>query len=213
MKVPGNQRGSARHRRTAGRRKALRRHGRRGRGDHRSRHRRGDRQVEARRLRLGRGGQHRRLQPVADRLRIIGRDGTNLRVNVDDGKVTVDGKLKFAETDMHKGEMPNIVAGAYTNSMKGAKETALFDIDGTIGGLIKQARRMTRAQRRRKARRGRVPATPSTSCPEGGRLERGLPDVGDTLHRVDLATGKATMAKKVSGLDGAVRDIAAMPKM
>ena len=26
---------------------------------------------------------------------------------------------------MHKGEKPNIVAGAYTNSVKGAKETAL----------------------------------------------------------------------------------------
>ena len=40
---------------------------------------------------------------------------------------------------MHKGEKPNIVAGAYTDSVKGAKETALFNIDGTIGGLIKQA--------------------------------------------------------------------------
>ena len=40
---------------------------------------------------------------------------------------------------MHKGEKPNIVAGAYINSVKGAKETALFNIDATIGGLIKQA--------------------------------------------------------------------------
>ena len=40
---------------------------------------------------------------------------------------------------MHKGEKPNIVAGAYTNSVKGAKETALYNIDATIGGLIKQA--------------------------------------------------------------------------
>ena len=69
----------------------------------------------------------------------MGSDGTNLRVNVDDGKTTVDGKLKFAETDMHKGETPMIVAGAYTNSVKGTKETALYDIDGKIGALIKQA--------------------------------------------------------------------------
>jgi hypothetical protein len=40
---------------------------------------------------------------------------------------------------MHKGETPKIVAGAYTNSIKGAKETTLYDIDATIGGLIKQA--------------------------------------------------------------------------
>ena len=61
------------------------------------------------------------------------------RANVDDGKVTKDGDLKFAETDMHKGEKPNVVGGAYINSVKGAKETALYDIDGTIGGLLKQA--------------------------------------------------------------------------
>ena len=69
------------------------------------------------------------FNPVADRLRVIGTDGTNLRANVDDGKVTTDGKLKFAEADMHKGETPKVVAGAYTNSMKGAKETALYDVD------------------------------------------------------------------------------------
>ena len=31
------------------------------------------------------------FNPVADRLRVIGSDGTNLRANVDDGKVTKDG--------------------------------------------------------------------------------------------------------------------------
>ena len=56
------------------------------------------------------------FNPAADRLRVIGSDGTNLRVNVDDGKTTVDGKLKFAETDMHKGEEPMIVAGAQASS-------------------------------------------------------------------------------------------------
>jgi Domain of unknown function (DUF4394) len=69
------------------------------------------------------------FNPVADRLRVIGADGTNLRINVDDGAVTKDGNLKFAETDMHKGETPKVVAGAYSNSFKGSKETALYDID------------------------------------------------------------------------------------
>ena len=40
---------------------------------------------------------------------------------------------------MHKGEKPNVVAGAYSNSFKGTKETALYDIDATIGALVKQA--------------------------------------------------------------------------
>ena len=30
---------------------------------------------------------------------------------------------------MHKGEKPNVIAGAYTNSVKGTKETALYDVD------------------------------------------------------------------------------------
>ncbi|MGL4558661.1 MAG: DUF4394 domain-containing protein, partial [Afipia sp.] len=79
------------------------------------------------------------FNPVADRLRVMGADGTSLRANVDDGKVTKDGDHKYAETDMHKGEKPNVVAGAYTNSVMGTKETALFNIDGTIGALVKQA--------------------------------------------------------------------------
>ena len=35
----------------------------------------------------------------------------------------------------------------------------------------------------------------------------------DTLHKVDLATGKATPVGKISGLGGAVTDIAVMPAM
>jgi hypothetical protein len=46
------------------------------------------------------------FNPVADRLRVIGSDGMNLRANVDDGKVTTDGALKYADSDMHKSEKP-----------------------------------------------------------------------------------------------------------
>jgi len=50
--------------------------------------------------------------------------------------VTKDGELRFAESDQMKGKTPKVVAGAYTNSMKGAKETTLFDVDAT-GTLLK----------------------------------------------------------------------------
>src|SRR5262249_38517886 len=79
------------------------------------------------------------FNPAADRLRVIGSDGTSLRVNVDDGKVTKDGSLKFAENDANKGKTPKVIAGAYSNSVKGTKETALYDIDATTGSLVKQA--------------------------------------------------------------------------
>ena len=45
------------------------------------------------------------FNPAADRLRVMGNDGTSLRVNVDDGTVTKDGSHKFADADMHKGEL------------------------------------------------------------------------------------------------------------
>jgi hypothetical protein len=36
--------------------------------------------------------------------------------------------------------------------------------------------------------------------------------VGDTLHRVDLATGKTAPVGRIAGVNGSVRDIAALPK-
>lgn len=79
------------------------------------------------------------FNPVADRLRVIGSDGTSLRANVEDGKVMKDGSLKYADTDANKDKKPKVVAGAYTNSVKGTKETTLYDIDASTGALVKQA--------------------------------------------------------------------------
>src|SRR5262249_31354881 len=59
------------------------------------------------------------FNPVADRLRVMGSDGVSLRVNVDDGKATVDGSHKFKDGDANAGKTPKVVAGAYTNAMKG----------------------------------------------------------------------------------------------
>jgi hypothetical protein len=143
---------------------------------------------------------------------VIGSDGTNLRANVDDGKVTTDGKLKFADADMHKGETPMIVAGAYTNSMKGAKETALYDIDATIGGLVKQVppndgvlNAVGKLGVKGKAWAFDI-ATKADGSNEGWLL------VDGTLHKVDLATGKATEAGKVAAI-AAGRDMAVLPAM
>lgn len=151
------------------------------------------------------------FNPVADRLRVIGADGTNLRANVDDGKVTKDGALKFAETDMHKGESPNIVAGAYTNSMKGAKETVLYDVDATIGALVKQAPPNDGVLNAV----GKFGITADTYAFDIVAKDGGANDAwlmaGDTLYSVDLKTGKATAAGKVAGATAPVRDIAAMP--
>jgi DNA-binding beta-propeller fold protein YncE len=153
------------------------------------------------------------FNPAADRLRVIGSDGTNLRVNVEDGKTIVDGKLKFAEVDMHKGEMPWVVAGAYSNSVKGTKETALYDIDGKIGGLLKQAPPNDGVL----GAVGKLGVMPKAIAfdiePGGDGSNTGWLLADGALHKVDLATGKAAMVGKVSGLNAPARDVAVLPAM
>ncbi|HEY8564998.1 MAG TPA: DUF4394 domain-containing protein [Beijerinckiaceae bacterium] len=152
------------------------------------------------------------FNPVADRLRIIGSDGTNLRANVDDGKVTTDGKLKFAENDMHKSMTPRVTAGAYTNSMKGAKETVLYDVDAS-GALVRQVPPNDGVLNSigMLGVKGDAMAFDIVSDGNGGNAAWLM--AGDTLYKVDLATAKATETAKIAGVSGAIRDIAIMPAM
>jgi hypothetical protein len=153
------------------------------------------------------------FNPAADRLRLISNDGTNLRINVDDGKTTKDGDLKFAATDMHKGEKPNVVAGAYTNSFKGTKETALYDIDATIGALLKQAPPNDGVLNAVGKLGIKADHYAFDIWSDGAGKNEAWLMAGDTLYSVDLATGKATAAAKISGAKGPVRDIAILPVM
>jgi Domain of unknown function (DUF4394) len=153
------------------------------------------------------------FNPAADRLRVIGSDGTNLRANVDDGKVTKDGQLKYAEGDMHKGQMPKIVAGAYTNSVKGAKETTLFDIDAS-GTLARQAPPNDGVLNSIGMLGMKADNASFDIVSDGSGGNDGWLMMGENLYKVDLATGKGTDLGKVAGLSGMmVRDIAAIPKM
>jgi WD40 repeat protein len=151
------------------------------------------------------------FNPAADRLRLIGNDGTNLRANVDDGKVTVDGALKFAE-GMHKDEKPNVVAGAYSNSYKGAKETALYDIDATIGALLKQAPPNEGVLNAIGKLGVKFTTVAFDIWSDGNGKNEAWLMAGDWLHSVDLATGKATPVVQIKGVSG-MRDIAILPAM
>jgi hypothetical protein len=152
------------------------------------------------------------FNPVADRLRLMSNDGTSLRVNVDDGKVTTDGSHKFAETDMHKGEKPNVIAGAYSNSVKGTKETALYNIDGTIGALVKQAPPNDGVLNAIGKLGIKVTTVAFDIWSDGNGKNEAWLMAGDWLHSVDLATGKATPSVQIKGVSG-VRDIAILPAM
>jgi outer membrane protein assembly factor BamB len=152
------------------------------------------------------------FNPAADRLRIIGADGTNLRANVDDGKVTTDGKLRFADGDANKDKAPSITAGAYSNSFKGTKETALYDIDTTLGVFLKQAppNDGVLATIGMAEVKGQAIAFDIES--DGAGNNTGWLVAGDRLMKLDIATGK-TMAVGKLPVKGQVRDIAVMPAM
>ena len=154
------------------------------------------------------------FNPAADRLRLIGSDGTNLRVNVDDGKVATDGRLKFADNDVNKGKMPKVIAGAYINSVKGAKETALYDIDAATGTLTRQAPPNDGILNTIGAHGVKADVIAFDIWSDGmGKNEAWL-FAGDWFYSVDLTTGKATSTMAIKGVTkGSVRDIAILPEM
>jgi DNA-binding beta-propeller fold protein YncE len=153
------------------------------------------------------------FNPVADRMRIIGSDGTNLRANVDDGKVTKDKTLAFAETDAAKGKTPMIVAGGYTNSMKGAKETTLYDIDAALGGLFRQAPPNDGVLNTIGMLGVDAKGAAFDIMTDASGTNTAMLVAGKMLYSVDLASGKSMAGKTISDLPGEVTDIAVMPAM
>jgi Domain of unknown function (DUF4394) len=150
------------------------------------------------------------FNPAADRLRIMGSDGTSHRVNVDDGKVTVDGSHKWKEGDGSASMQPMVIAGAYTNSMNGMKpeSTALYNIDAGAGALVLQAPPNDGVL-------GAVgPLGMPVSAPAAFNIvaengdNTGWLMTGGTLYEVDLQTGKASAVGKPVGVSGTVTDIA-----
>jgi hypothetical protein len=153
------------------------------------------------------------FNPVADRMRVIGSDGTSLRVNVEDGKAVVDGRLRYGDSDAGKGKTAKAGAAAYTNSFAGTKETTLYDIDVAQGALVRQ-----------------VPPNDgilNTVGMIGIKLDSGVAfDIwsdgkggnaawilaGGSLYALDLASGAAKLTGMVKGLTGAVMDMAILPQ-
>jgi hypothetical protein len=68
------------------------------------------------------------FNPVPDRLRLVGRGGTNFRINVDTGATTSDAPISPAGMA--------VPAVAYTNAYAGATSTALFAVDAASSSLV-----------------------------------------------------------------------------
>src|SRR3954447_13184138 len=152
------------------------------------------------------------FNPVADRMRVMGMTGTNLRVNVETGAATMDGTLKYAAGGPMAETTPRIVAGAYTNSMAGTKETMLFTVDSLSRTLNLQAPPNDGVQQPKGEIAASLPAGVAfdiLSDGAGGNSAWLL--AGNALHKLDLATGKAMPGAMVANLPSLeVIDIAAM---
>ena len=154
------------------------------------------------------------FNPAADRLRVLSSTGMSLRINVDDGKATVDGQLKYADADANKGKQPKVTAAAYTNSYAGTKETALYDMDMAAGVMVKQAPPNDGTLNTV----GKVGIDASGPVAfdiwsDGKGANVGWLLSGGKLHTVDLATGATKSIGDIAGMKGSISDIAILPAM
>ncbi|MBE9108724.1 DUF4394 domain-containing protein [Nodosilinea sp. LEGE 07298] len=79
------------------------------------------------------------FNPVADRLRLVGENDQDFRINVDTGAVIVDGDLAFSGDDVNAGVNPSVTGAAYTNSFAGTTSTQLYDLDSALDSLLLQS--------------------------------------------------------------------------
>ena len=155
------------------------------------------------------------FNPVADRLRVMGSDGTNLRINVETGETIVDGSLNFDAGDMNAEAEPNVIATAYTNgvAMETPETTSMWDIDASLGALLRQT-----------APNDGTLATIGMLGVEADHYAidfevRGMDDnvlwmvAGTGIYTVNVETGEAVMESELDGVEGTVRDIAILPAM
>ncbi len=160
------------------------------------------------------------FNPTVDRIRVASDAGFNLRLQPDTGAVVdgdagqagvqFDGRLAYDVADRLAGQVPRIVAAAYTYNKDNEKITTNYALDGAGGMLVHQG-----------TKEG---ATPPVS-PNSGRLYSvgalgtgpfaqasfdisdvsnaayaGITEAGRTRwYRIDLASGKATLIGTVGG--------------
>lgn len=146
------------------------------------------------------------FNPMADRLRIMGSDGTNLRAHPDTGEVTTDGALNFEAGDAGADGKPNVVATAYLNSFGKPEKTAMYDIDAA-GNFLQQ----TKPNDGTLKTIGKLGIMPGEAIgfdiqtTEGGENTAWLAS-GGALYKVNIETGAAENAGE--GLDQELRDLA-----
>jgi hypothetical protein len=124
------------------------------------------------------------FNPTADRLRIVSTVFQNLRVNVDNATLLVDGPID---------PLLALTGLAYSNNFKGSTSTTLFGIDAATGSLV----RSTNPNAGDYVTVGSLGLSPFSSGARLGFDISGATGIGylglnDSLYTVDLTTGAAT---------------------
>ena len=151
------------------------------------------------------------FNPAVDRLRIVGMNGANYRINVDTGAVTVDGGLKYAAGTDLAGTQPMVTAASYTNSYAGSKETMLYTVDAMLSQLNLQAPPNDGVQQVKGATGVKLPPGIGFDIlADGAGGNTGYVVAAGALHMIDLASGRVTTAGPVARLPTDVLSLAAM---
>jgi len=144
------------------------------------------------------------FNPVVDRLRVVGSNDQNFRINVDTGLTLVDGTLAYATGDTNFGVNPNLTAASYTNSFLGApsptRTTELYNIDFALDTLTEQ----------NPANAGTLTTVGSLGfdfSPRGGfsiftdndGVNTGFAATDSELYSIDLDTGASTSLGVIGG--------------
>jgi len=145
------------------------------------------------------------FNPAADRIRVVGDSGLNLRLHPDTGALAAtDPPLAYAAGDARAGQPPQVVAAAYTYNKTNDKLTTNYAIDRAAGTLVMQG-----------SREGAVPAvSPNTGqlstvgALGTGPVDDAAFDISDLsneslaalrsggrtrLYLIDLASGRARL--------------------
>jgi hypothetical protein len=152
------------------------------------------------------------FNPAADRLRIIGSDGTNLRADITTGTVIQDLPISYVLPNPFGGTTPEVIAGAYSNNVNGARATLLWDIDNATQALYLQIPPNNGVLNPVANQLGITPGSVGfdiETLPTG--VNRAWLINGTMLHRLALVSGLAGQPTPIAGLTGQVRDLAVLP--
>lgn len=78
------------------------------------------------------------FNPVVDKIRVVGANNANYRLNTDGTLFFTDLNLNYGAADVNFGADPMVGAAAYTNSFAGTLTTALYDYDQALNVITNQ---------------------------------------------------------------------------